>query len=130
MLILTCGVGKTLISLWITQRLCAKTIIIGVPNILLLNQWFSVVKYIFPLANYLIVEGGIKTSHIIKFLQNIKTELYVSVIITTYASSFKVYDAIEAINLQFDTDLVFDMKINDEVHHLTSDNLDKKVKHL
>lgn len=128
MLILTCGVGKTLISLWITQHLCAKRIIIGVPNILLLNQWYAVVKRIFPMANYLIVEGGIKTSHIIKFLQNIKTELHVSVIITTYASSFKVYDAIETINLQSGADFVFDMKINDEVHHLTSDNLDKKGK--
>jgi superfamily II DNA or RNA helicase len=140
LLILTCGVGKTLISLWITQHLCAKSIIIGVPNILLVNQWFGVVKHIFPIANYLIVEGGIKVSHIIKFLQNIKistcasvsasSSLPISIVITTYASSFKVYDAIESINLQSDmtTDFIFDMKINDEVHHLTSDNLDKKGK--
>jgi len=132
-LILTCGVGKTLISLWITQRLCSKKIIIGVPNILLLNQWFTVIKRIFPLANYLIVESGIKSSHIIKFLQNIKIEsssLAISIIITTYASSFKVYDAIEIIKSNSDTDqdFIFDMKINDEVHHLTSNNLDKKGK--
>lgn len=140
MLILTCGVGKTLISLWITQHLCAKNIIIGVPNILLLNQWFGVVKRIFPLANYLIVESGIKESRIIKFLQNIQNSICAyssshplitpNIIITTYSSSFKVYDAIEAINLQSDmaVDFIFDMKINDEVHHLTSANLDKKGK--
>src|SRR5690606_27354922 len=32
MLILMCGVGKTLISLWITQELNSNTILIGVPN--------------------------------------------------------------------------------------------------
>ena len=38
LLIIPCGVGKTLISLWITQVLHANTIIIGVPNKLLLKK--------------------------------------------------------------------------------------------
>lgn len=36
LLILMCGVGKTLISLWISLKLNVSTILIGVPNILLL----------------------------------------------------------------------------------------------
>src|SRR5690606_23917599 len=38
-LCLICGIGKTLISLWITQRLNFNKILIGVPNKLLLEQW-------------------------------------------------------------------------------------------
>ena len=46
-LALTCGVGKTLISLWVAKRLNCRKILIGVPNILLLNQWEIEVKRIF-----------------------------------------------------------------------------------
>ena len=35
---LICGTGKTLISLWIAERLSCKKILIGVPNKLLLTQ--------------------------------------------------------------------------------------------
>ena len=38
-LALICGIGKSLISLWISQELRVNTIVIGVPNILLVNQW-------------------------------------------------------------------------------------------
>lgn len=34
-LVLPCGVGKTMISLWITQQLRCNTVLIGVPNIIL-----------------------------------------------------------------------------------------------
>jgi len=47
MLVLMCGVGKTLISLWITQKLNANTILIGVPNKLLLKQWEEVICILF-----------------------------------------------------------------------------------
>ena len=46
-LVLMCGVGKTLISLWITQALHAGSILVGVPNILLLDQWKSEISKIF-----------------------------------------------------------------------------------
>lgn len=110
MLILMCGMGKTLISLWITQKLRVNNIIIGVPNRLLLNHWKEATKNIFPDICSIIVEGDINTKKIRNFVETNKS----GIVITTYASSKKVYDVTN--ELQF----VFDMKINDEVHHLTS----------
>ena len=39
-LVLTCGMGKTLLSLWVAQDLKSNTILIGVPSKLLLKQDF------------------------------------------------------------------------------------------
>ena len=113
MLILMCGVGKTLISLWITQKLNFYRIIIGVPNKLLVKQWSIEIKKIFPTTNFLLVKGGITTKDIEEFLKNNKS----FIVITTYSSCHKVLTASK--NL----DITFDMKINDECHHLTSSNM-------
>ena len=113
MLILMCGVGKTLISLWITQKLNFSRIIIGVPNKLLVKQWSIEIKKIFPTTNFLLVKGGITTEDIEEFLKNNKS----FIVITTYSSCHKVLTASK--NL----DITFDMKINDECHHLTSLNM-------
>jgi predicted helicase len=110
MLVLICGVGKTLLSLWITKALHLNTILIGVPNKLLLKQWEKVVRILFHNIPYLIVSGGVVVKHISDFLENKKC-----IIITTYSSSHKVYTA--------SRNFIFDMKINDEVHHLTSTNI-------
>ena len=114
LLILICGIGKTLISLWITQSLNFTTILIGVPNKLLLKQWEKVINILFQNMPYLIVSGDIMIETIINFLRINNNKC---VIITTYASSFKVNKAIQRLTF------VFDMKINDEVHHLTSMNM-------
>ena len=53
LLIMPCGIGKTLLSLWIAQKLIMKTILIGVPNILLLAQWYSVISKLFPTSPHL-----------------------------------------------------------------------------
>jgi predicted helicase len=110
LLILMCGVGKTLISLWISLKLNVSTILIGVPNILLLFQWLNEIKKIFGTINFLLVKNGIKTNDIIDFIKNNNK----FVIITTYSSCYKVLKATNKINF------IFDMKINDECHHLTS----------
>ena len=113
MLILMCGVGKTLISLWITQKLNLSKILIGVPNKLLVKQWSIEIKKIFPNINFLLVKGGVTIEDIEKFLINNKS----FIIITTYSSCHKVLSASKNINI------IFDMKINDECHHLTSSNM-------
>ena len=114
-LVLMCGVGKTLISLWITQELKAQKILIGVPNRLLLNQWKEVIiGMIFKNIPYLIVCDDIKTERVTQFLKEYNNNC---IVITTYASSYKVYKATQEINF------TFDMKINDEYHHLTSNNI-------
>jgi superfamily II DNA or RNA helicase len=114
MLVLMCGVGKTLISLWITQELNSNTILIGVPNKLLLKQWEEVICVLFQSVPYLIVSGGVDTENITRFLENNQKKC---IVITTYSSAHKVYTATK------DTRFVFGMKILDEVHHLTTNNM-------
>ena len=60
MLILMCGVGKTLISLWVCKKLNMKKILVGVPNILLLDQWEKEILKIFPNMNIFKVKSGVK----------------------------------------------------------------------
>lgn len=114
LLIIPCGVGKTLISLWITQEVQAKTILIGVPNKLLLKQWEENILKIFGNIQYQIVAGGVEIEDIMKFLQEHHKKC---IVITTYSSSHKVSTASE--NIGF----IFDMKILDEAHHLTTNNM-------
>ena len=114
MLVLMCGVGKTLISLWITQELNSNTIIIGVPNKLLLKQWEEVICILFQSVPYLIVSGGVDTENIMRFLENNQKKC---IVITTYSSAHKVYTATHH------TRFVFGMKLLDEVHHLTTNNM-------
>ena len=114
MLVLMCGVGKTLISLWITQELNSNTILIGVPNKLLLKQWEEFICILFQSVPYLIVSGGVDTENIMRFLENNQKKC---IVITTYSSAHKVYTATQ------DTRFVFGMKILDEVHHLTTNNM-------
>jgi superfamily II DNA or RNA helicase len=104
LLSLICGTGKTLISLWIAQRISAKKILIGVPNKLLLKQWARVaeIMFNFPL---LLISGGTTSANISHFIADIDE----FIIITTYASAYKIASC----------DVIFDMKILDEVHHLT-----------
>lgn len=113
LLIIPCGVGKTLLSLWITQKLKASTILIGVPNILLLEQWQETCALIFPKYKFLLVKSGISEDNIIMFLR----ENYENhIVITTYASSFKIWK-----------EHIFDVKIYDETHHLTTSNIESSL---
>ena len=114
MLVLMCGVGKTLISLWITQELNSNTILIGVPNKLLLKQWEEVICVLFQSVPYLIVSGGVNTENIMRFLENNQKKC---IVITTYSSAHKVYTTTQH------TRFIFDMKLLDECHHLTTTNM-------
>jgi superfamily II DNA or RNA helicase len=115
LLILMCGVGKTLISLWVTKELKYNKILIGVPNILLLKQWQKSVKMIFKNYPILCVCKDKTVEDIINFLEKNSEKC---VIITTYSSCFKVNE-VSKISDKY----MFDIKINDEVHHLTGINI-------
>ena len=115
LLIIPCGVGKTLISLWITQRLNSNKILVGVPNKLLLKQWKEVICVFFQGFQYLVVSGGVDVDDISQFLQMNNENC---IVITTYSSAHKVYTATQQ------TQFVFDMKLNDECHHLTNYNME------
>lgn len=114
LLIVPCGVGKTLISLWIAQKLNSKTVLIGVPNKLLLKQWKDIICKLFQNIPCLVVSGGVDINDIIHFLVN---NCEKCIMITTYSSAHKIYTATQNANF------IFDMKINDEVHHLTTNNM-------
>jgi superfamily II DNA or RNA helicase len=113
-LVLMCGVGKTLISLWITKDINSRRILIGVPNELLLKQWEEVVKIFFKKKKYITVNKDNKKESVEKFLEEYGEEC---IVITTYASSYKVKKAAEEKKYKFD------MKIYDEMHHLTTINM-------
>jgi predicted helicase len=112
-LILMCGTGKTLISLWICQRMNMEKICIGVPNTLLLEQWEREIQKIYPKIKILKVHRRVTKDDIISFLE----ENDQIAVITTYSSCHKVYEATKKINFKFD------MKINDECHHLTTKSM-------
>ena len=111
LLLLMCGMGKTLTSLWIAQKLNFSKIVIGVPNHQLLNQWKEKIAILFPDYPILLVSGAIRKIDMIEFLS-----LYGKncIIITTYASSYKLNKTCNHIKYKFD------LKILDEAHHLTS----------
>lgn len=102
-IILPCGFGKTLISLWIIKKLKLNKVIIGVPNIILLEQWKKFIKLIKYFDNFKIYlnfeEHNIKINNNFNFI-----------ILTTYTSSYKLKN--------IKTDII----IFDEVHHLTTYN--------
>ena len=132
MLVLICGIGKTLISLWVAQELKLDTILIGVPNRLLLKQWEDVICILFQNTPYLIVSNGVSVENIVGFLENNRKKC---IVITTYASAHKVYTATQYTATQYTATQYnatrysalqhtgFDIKINDEAHHLTSHNM-------
>ena len=114
---LPCGTGKTFISLWSSKLLNSNTIIIGVPNVLLLDQWRKIVIKMFTNVPILLVSGSKQKEDVVEFLQQHGEKC---IVITTYASSHKVLKATKDVRFKFD------MKINDEVHHLTNNNANEE----
>ena len=82
-LVLPCGIGKTLIALWICQKLNFKSILIGVPNILLLQQWKETIQKLSFNQNILLVCDGITQNKLNKINDN-------TIVITTYSSCYKL----------------------------------------
>jgi superfamily II DNA or RNA helicase len=110
-LVLMCGLGKTLISLWIAQELKSNTILIGVPNIQLLDQWKNVITLLFPTIPQLSVYENCTIKTINSFLTLNQEKC---IVLTSYASVHKIYSVSNS------NGFIFDIKILDEVHHLTS----------
>jgi len=105
-LCITCGAGKTYISLWITKQLGLNKILVCVPNIALLSQWEKSIKTLF---GYIYQVFTVSSNLDIKKV----FECDKFFILTTYASVHKI------------PDFTFDMKILDECHHVTSKTTEK-----
>jgi superfamily II DNA or RNA helicase len=96
------------------QQLHANTFVVGVPNKELLEQWNKVIRELFPEIPLLLVSGGVSEDTIQQFLETNKERC---IVITTYSSSHRVKSASQ------NSQIKFSMKILDEAHHLTSNNM-------
>jgi predicted helicase len=112
-IIWTCGLGKSLLSIFIIQKMNFKKIIIGVPSCFLQHQFAKEILEIFPNKDNILINP----SNIDEFLSKKTHEPLF--IITTYHSS----------HLFVNKDYIFDLKIADECHHLVGrddNNPDKR----
>lgn len=113
-----CGLGKTIISCYYLLNNSPALTLIGVPSLTLLTQWFQEIQKYYS-QNILLV-GSIKgfqnattdKNQIKEFIESNKEK---KVIITTYHSSRLLIEH------------KFNMKINDEVHHLASKEKDRNI---
>ena len=110
-LIWCCGMGKTIMSLIIGEKLGINSMLICVPSIYILTQFRDTIKKftdIDPICYY----GGSDNKHLL-------TEEYfssskVKIVISTYHSCKKILDITNQYNFQFG------FKVGDEAHHLVS----------
>lgn len=104
----TCGLGKTLLALFLIDKLESKRILICVPTRNLVTQWESCINENFSDLGKVIVLGP-NSNEILK--ENICEKNII--ILSTYHQSHKIVKA------QNTKDFIFDIKIGDEAHHLT-----------
>lgn len=116
-LIWTCGLGKSLMSIFIIKKLNFKKIIIGVPTCFLQNQFANEILQIFPNENNILIisSNNFNRENFKKIILNYDNDnkddnnnnqpLF---IITTYHSC----------HLFLNNEFIFDFKIADECHHL------------
>jgi superfamily II DNA or RNA helicase len=116
-LIWACGLGKALLSILIVKLLKYKAIVIGVPGNYLQLQIMNEILKVFPNKKNILFVGSIKNNSIDTttnknkindFIKNTKYSNEPKFVITTYSSC----------NLLTDNNIIFDLKIGDEAHHL------------
>ena len=117
-LIWACGLGKTLMTLFIINHMNYKSIIIGVPSTNLQKQWVHNILKMYQYKNNILLIGGDEYDNIQKatnytiddisnFINKNKTNLPVF-IISTYHSC----------NNLVDENICVEFKVGDEAHHL------------
>ena len=108
-----CGLGKTITSLNVSKRYTKNLLMIGLPTISLFTQW---IEYIEIFYNYPILcigstkIKGYETMHNKEDIERWVNKYSNGILITTYASSYKLKDISREI----------DFVILDECHHLCS----------
>jgi predicted helicase len=121
-IIWACGLGKTLLSLFIIQLLKFKSIIIGVSTQSLQDQMYNEILFLFPNESNILFVGGdnIKSTtnqkKIIEFINQDFNRQQPRFIITTYHSCY----------LLVDSKIQVDFKIGDESHHLVGMSKDEE----
>jgi predicted helicase len=108
-LLWSCGLGKTFMSLFISYRLKAKKILIGVPSIYLQEQFINCINTFYNYNKNIQIIINNKNNYKFIIDQLLYFNKGILFIITTYHSCKFLK------NLQ----MHFDFKIGDEAHHLT-----------
>jgi len=103
-IIWSCGMGKTLMSLFIIKELKCKKVLIVVPTIYLIHQMKIDILKIFPIKSNVVLFNN-NLNKIKRFLNN-NDNKNCKFIISTYNSCYLLKD------------FNFDIKIADECHHL------------
>jgi predicted helicase len=104
----SCGLGKTMLSLFFVKNKLLKKVVIGVPSMSLQKQFKDEILKLFPNEKNILCIGSIQTTDIEKisyFLENESLEC--KFLITTYHSCNLLLSLPEV-----------DLKIGDESHHL------------
>ena len=120
-LLWACGLGKTLMSLFIIKHLNCKNILIGVSSISLQQDFKKEILRLFPNKNNILCIGGEDEKRCKNTFDKYKLKQFYNkctnepkFIITTYHSCYKLVD------------YTFDFKLGDEAHHLTGVDKNKK----
>jgi superfamily II DNA or RNA helicase len=117
-----CGLGKTKMVLTMAKDLNSKTILIGVPSLVLMDQMCENINLFYPLTSIFKLcsknEYGNKISIDSNLEDYLRSNSRFKIVVCTYHSAPKILDISE------NTNITFDLVILDEVHHL----LDKKQK--
>ena len=113
-LLWACGLGKTLMFLFIIKHLNCKNILIGVSSISLQQDFKKEILRLFPNKNNILCIGGEDEKRSKNTFDKYKLDQFYNkctnepkFIITTYHSCYKLVD------------YTFDFKLGDEAHHLT-----------
>lgn len=111
----SCGLGKSLMSLFIVRNLNFKTVVIGVPNKNLQKQFRNEILRVFPKKENIMFIGSIKENNVLISTEIGEIKGFIDkprdqccFLITTYHSC----------NILLELEEV-DFKIGDEAHHLT-----------
>ena len=119
-----CGLGKTIMSLSISKKMNINTLLIGIPSIILLNQFYNEIQNYYPNTTIFTMvsksdvdelnDKKLKETYNNDIKKYLKSNTRYKIVLTTYHSSKKICEATNEINFKFD------LGIFDEVHHLLS----------
>lgn len=110
-LIWACGLGKSLMTLFIIKQMNFILNLICVPSITLQKQWKKSILSVFPNKENILLVGGDSigsTTNINNIIKFINKNTNIKFIVSTYHSC----------NILVNDEICFDLKNGDEAHHL------------